>query len=115
MEESHAVLRSRVKDLPATYDVIRYGPSESVCCRNVALSGTYCMYSTGRAEQKPMVRMEGKSGVELFRWNVRVVSLVATTPGRACELTYDEIPATVPGALANPSQYAAIPAMVAVK
>ena len=84
---SQAGLRASAKDLPAAYDVIWYGPSDRVCCRKVALSGTYFMYSMGRAEQKPMVRMYVKSGVELSRWKVRVCGAVATTPGRLCELT----------------------------
>ena len=87
VDGAQAGLRSNVKDLLATYDVISYGPSDSVCWRKGALSGTYCMYSMGLAEQKPMVRMYGKSGVELSRWNVRVSGAVATTPGRLCELT----------------------------
>ena len=45
------------------------------------------MYSTGRAEQKPMVRMYRKSGVGVSRWNVSVSGPVATTPGRAWEFT----------------------------
>src|SRR6185437_4168292 len=84
---AQAGLRASVKDLPAVYDVISYGPSDRVCCRKVALSGTYFMYSIGRAEQKPMVRMYRKSGVELSRWNVSVVGLVATTPASGCEVS----------------------------
>ena len=60
-----AGLRANVNDFVGTYEVILYGPSEIVCCRIGALSGTYCSYSTGRAELKPMARMLLKSGAGL--------------------------------------------------
>ena len=105
-----------MNDLPATYDVILYGPSESVCWRNWALSGTYFMYSTGRAEQKPIVRMYRKSGVELSRWNVsvEVVGRDHARQGVRVDVA-TRSPDAVPFTLAKPVQYAFIPTIVSVK
>src|SRR5262249_58665243 len=84
----HAGFLSRVKLFPATYFEIRYGPSEIVCCRSCALSGTYCMYSTGRAEVKPIARMFGKSGAGARRGKTRGGALGATTPAGEWPVRY---------------------------
>ncbi len=46
-----------VIDLPARYDVIWYGPSESVCVSSWLLFGTYASYSTGLAEVNGIAMM----------------------------------------------------------
>src|SRR5580704_6168325 len=45
----------------AVYWVIAYGPSDSVCARNGALSGRYLSYEAGRADANGMARMLRKS------------------------------------------------------
>src|SRR6476620_8739987 len=52
--------------------VMAYGPSDSVCCRNVAPSGTYSRYSTGAADANGRARMLRKS---LAGW-VRLITTV---------------------------------------
>ena len=75
-----AWLRSSVYPLPGEYDVIWYGPSDSVFWRNWALSGRYFMYSTGRAESKPRVRMFKKSVDGSMSLKTSVDELGALTP-----------------------------------
>src|SRR5262249_5600788 len=92
---SQAGLRSSWNSFVGTYLTIWYGPSESVCCRNWALSGTYFMYSTGLAEEKPIARMLGKSGAGFVRRKAIVRSFFATRPGTGWPLTYAAIAGAV--------------------
>src|SRR5215472_6326009 len=57
----HAGFRLSTIFLFAVYWVIAYGPSDSVCCRNCALSGTYWSYSAGRADANVLAMMLRKS------------------------------------------------------
>src|SRR5262245_13104959 len=92
----HAGLRASWTSFVGTYFVILYGPSESVCCRNCALSGTYFMYSTGRAEENGSARMFRKSGAGLIRWITSVSGPFATVPGNRWPFTYAAIAGAVP-------------------
>ena len=69
--------------MPGTYFVIEYGPSEMVCWRQSALSGTYWSYSIGRADENGIARMFGKSGAGWMRWKTSVVAFGALTPETA--------------------------------
>ena len=53
-------------------ELMAYGPSDSVCCRNGAPSGTYFRYSTGAADANGRARMLRKS---LAGW-VRLITTV---------------------------------------
>ncbi len=52
-----AGLRTNVIDLPETYELIWYGPSEIVCSSSWIEFGTYQSYSTGRAEANGIASM----------------------------------------------------------
>src|SRR5215469_18582622 len=69
----HAGFRLSTIFLFAVYEVIAYGPSDIVCCRNCALSGRKESYSTGRAEANGMARMLRKSLAGWVRVNWMVV------------------------------------------
>src|SRR5262249_49205249 len=83
----HAGFRASWNSFVGTYFVIMYGPSERVCWRICALSGTYFMYSTGRAEEKLMARMFRKSGAGFTSLNTTLVELGAETPASGWRLT----------------------------
>src|SRR5215471_20273635 len=83
----HAGFRTSWNSFVGTYFVILYGPSESVCCRIGALSGTYFWYSTGRADEKLIARMFSQSGAGETRRKTTVSVDGAETPGTGCLLT----------------------------
>jgi hypothetical protein len=56
-----AEFRAMPIDLPGRYEVILYGPSDSVCWSSCRLLGTYESYSTGRAEENGSDMMNRKS------------------------------------------------------
>src|SRR6266851_567235 len=70
--------------LVAVYEVIAYGPSESVCCRNAALSGRYLSYSAGLGDANGMARMLRKSLAGWVSLKLMVIELGVPMPEIAC-------------------------------
>src|SRR5262249_11440044 len=66
------------------YELIAYGPSETVCLSYATLPGRYLSASAGRADANGMASMNGKSPAGLIRWNWIVDEFGVVMPEMVC-------------------------------
>ena len=80
----HAGFRTSVIDRLGTYELILYGPSETMCWSKSMLPGMYLSASTGRAEANGIASMNGKSPAFWIRWNWIVEEFGVVIPEMVC-------------------------------